>query len=67
MATQASASPMPAGVTDPNYKPHPGRPGNLYRHIHTHPNSFRYTILILLTSLVDGAGEGEGQCKDGNI
>lgn len=29
MATQASASPMPAGVTDPNYKPQPGRLGNL--------------------------------------
>ena len=25
----ASASPMPAGVTDPNYKPLPGRLGNL--------------------------------------
>ncbi|KAI0759746.1 CRAL-TRIO domain-containing protein [Trametes elegans] len=29
MATQASASPLPAGVTDPNYKPPPGRLGNL--------------------------------------
>ncbi|KAI0368472.1 hypothetical protein BV20DRAFT_969298 [Pilatotrama ljubarskyi] len=29
MATQASASPMPPGVTDPNYKPPPGRLGNL--------------------------------------
>jgi hypothetical protein len=27
--TAASASPMPAGVTDPNYKPLPGRLGNL--------------------------------------
>ncbi len=26
---QASASAMPAGVTDPNYKPPPGRLGNL--------------------------------------
>ena len=26
---QASASPMPEGVTDPNYKPLPGRLGNL--------------------------------------
>lgn len=26
---QASASPMPDGVTDPNYKPAPGRLGNL--------------------------------------
>ena len=26
---QASASPMPEGVTDPNYKPGPGRLGNL--------------------------------------
>ena len=25
----ASASPMPDGVTDPNYKPQPGRLGNL--------------------------------------
>ena len=25
----ASASPMPEGVTDPNYKPLPGRLGNL--------------------------------------
>ncbi len=25
----ASASPMPEGVTDPNYKPAPGRLGNL--------------------------------------
>jgi len=25
----ASASPMPPGVTDPNYKPLPGRLGNL--------------------------------------
>jgi len=29
MATQASASPMPAGVTDPNYVPPPGHLGNL--------------------------------------
>ncbi|KAI0637575.1 CRAL-TRIO domain-containing protein [Trametes polyzona] len=29
MATQASASPMPEGVTNPNYKPPPGRLGNL--------------------------------------
>lgn len=27
--TQASASPMPEGVTDPNYHPLPGRLGNL--------------------------------------
>lgn len=27
--TPASASQMPAGVTDPNYKPLPGRLGNL--------------------------------------
>lgn len=26
---QASASPMPDGVTDPNYQPLPGRLGNL--------------------------------------
>lgn len=26
---QASASPMPEGVTDPNYHPPPGRLGNL--------------------------------------
>lgn len=26
---QASASPMPNGVTDPNYRPLPGRVGNL--------------------------------------
>ncbi|TFK45472.1 hypothetical protein OE88DRAFT_1211080 [Heliocybe sulcata] len=29
MAEPASASPMPEGVTDPNYKPQPGRLGNL--------------------------------------
>jgi hypothetical protein len=29
MAEQASASPMPPGVTDPNYQPQPGRLGNL--------------------------------------
>lgn len=30
MASQtASASPMPEGVTDPNYRPEPGRLGNL--------------------------------------
>lgn len=28
-AEQASASPMPNGVTDPNYRPLPGRVGNL--------------------------------------
>jgi hypothetical protein len=28
-AHAASASPMPEGVTDPNYKPLPGRLGNL--------------------------------------
>ena len=28
-ANAASASPMPEGVTDPNYKPLPGRLGNL--------------------------------------
>ena len=27
--TAASASPMPEGITDPNYKPLPGRVGNL--------------------------------------
>lgn len=29
MSEAASASPMPEGVTDPNYKPEPGRLGNL--------------------------------------
>jgi len=32
----ASASPMPEGVTDPNYKPLPGRLGNLtVQQLHT--------------------------------
>ena len=29
MSQAASASPMPDGVTDPNYRPLPGRLGNL--------------------------------------
>jgi hypothetical protein len=29
MSAPASASPLPPGVTDPNYRPLPGRLGNL--------------------------------------
>jgi len=33
----ASASPLPAGITDPDYKPLPGRLGNLtVTQLHTH-------------------------------
>ncbi len=41
---QASASPMPEGVTDPNYKPQPGRLGNLTVEQQHILDKFRKTI-----------------------
>ena len=40
----ASASPMPAGVTDPNYRPPPGRLGNLTQGQQAALDTFRKQI-----------------------